>query len=519
MLEVEALSAGYGSIQVLHRISLRVEAGQSVCLIGANGAGKTTLLRCLAGLLRPSAGRIRIEGTDIAAAGASRRLDFGVTLVPEGRRIFSPMSVRENIEMGAFRRLWPRRDRAVVADMDMVFDLFPRLRERQKQTAGLLSGGEQQMLAIGRALMSRPRLLLLDEPSMGLAPRLVQEIFATIGGSTRREWPFCWPSRTPIWPCKTRPGATSSRRARSFAAPRAARWSAVRTCRLSRALMTQSGSETLQTIDTALEAQYALRQRHPEREEVYDDHQRRSAAVRAAGNCRLDVRYGEGPRCLLDIFPAGDRAPVLFFVHGGYWRALDKSYVSFIAEPFRRAGISVVMPGYDLVPAVRVGGIVDQIRAALAWVVEQMAPKRIVVAGHSAGGQLAAMLALDQAARGEGPIVGLMGVSGAFDLRPLLQTSINRDLMMSADEAVEASPLLRLARLPAGATLAPLLGVVGADETKGFKRWTADLVAGWRSHGGAASYCEMIGCNHFTILDRMAEADGEILRAILGFVA
>ena len=180
MLEVEGLSAGYGHVSVLHNISLRVEAGQSVCLIGANGAGKTTLLRCLAGLLRPSSGRIRVEGHDIAGRSASARLDFGVTLVPEGRRVFAPMSVRENLEMGAFRRLWPRRDRKVEADMDAVFDMFPRLRERQSQAAGLLSGGEQQMLAIGRALMSRPRLLLLDEPSMGLAPRVVQDIFAII---------------------------------------------------------------------------------------------------------------------------------------------------------------------------------------------------------------------------------------------------------------------------------------------------------------------------------------------------
>jgi branched-chain amino acid transport system ATP-binding protein len=180
MLEVEGLSAGYGHVSVLHNISLRVEAGQSVCLIGANGAGKTTLLRCLAGLLRPSSGRIRVEGNDIAGRSASARLDFGVTLVPEGRRVFAPMSVRENLEMGAFRRLWPRRDRGVEADMDEVFEMFPRLRERQSQPAGLLSGGEQQMLAIGRALMSRPRLLLLDEPSMGLAPRVVQDIFATI---------------------------------------------------------------------------------------------------------------------------------------------------------------------------------------------------------------------------------------------------------------------------------------------------------------------------------------------------
>ncbi|MGA7809704.1 ABC transporter ATP-binding protein [Bradyrhizobium sp.] len=180
MLEVAALTAGYGGNPVLHRISLRVEAGQSVCLIGANGAGKTTLLRCLAGLIRPSSGSIRIEGKDITAVAASERLGFGVALVPEGRRVFAPMSVRENLEMGAFRRLWPRRDRAVAADMDMVFALFPRLAERHRHAAGLLSGGEQQMLAIGRALMSRPRLLLLDEPSMGLAPRVVQDIFATI---------------------------------------------------------------------------------------------------------------------------------------------------------------------------------------------------------------------------------------------------------------------------------------------------------------------------------------------------
>jgi branched-chain amino acid transport system ATP-binding protein len=180
MLDVSELSAGYGNIQVLHRVSLQVAPGQSVCLIGANGAGKTTLMRCIAGLLRPSAGRITVADQEVGKASASARLGAGVALVPEGRRVFAPMSVRENLEMGAFRRLWPRRDRAVADDMAMVFDLFPRLQERQKQAAGLLSGGEQQMLAIARALMSRPRLLLLDEPSMGLAPRVVQEIFATI---------------------------------------------------------------------------------------------------------------------------------------------------------------------------------------------------------------------------------------------------------------------------------------------------------------------------------------------------
>jgi branched-chain amino acid transport system ATP-binding protein len=180
MLDVSNLSAGYGSTQVLHNVSLHVAAGQSVCLIGANGAGKTTLMRCIAGLLQPSAGRIMLADRDIAAEPTSARLGLGVALVPEGRRVFAPMTVRENLEMGAFRRLWPRRERGVADDLAMVFELFPRLRDRQKQAAGLLSGGEQQMLAIGRALMSRPRLLLMDEPSMGLAPRVIQEIYVTI---------------------------------------------------------------------------------------------------------------------------------------------------------------------------------------------------------------------------------------------------------------------------------------------------------------------------------------------------
>jgi arylformamidase len=267
-------------------------------------------------------------------------------------------------------------------------------------------------------------------------------------------------------------------------------------------------------IDQTLEAEFALRQRHPEREEVYDDHRRRSAALRARGDCRLDLRYGAGPRCLLDVFSADKDAPVLFFIHGGYWRALDKSDVSFIAEPFQRAGMTVVMPGYDLVPAVRVGDIVDQARAALAWVIDRIAPERIVVAGHSAGGQLAAMLALDQAERGSGPIVGLAGISGAFDLRPLLRTSINGDLNLSAEEAESASPLVRLAALRPTAPLMPLLAVVGGDETDGFKQWTADLAIGWRAHGAPATHIEHAGHSHFTILDALVEDEGEIPRAI-----
>jgi arylformamidase len=270
----------------------------------------------------------------------------------------------------------------------------------------------------------------------------------------------------------------------------------------------------LTVIDDTLEAEFALRKRHPERDTVYDDHLRRGAALRAAGNCILDQRYGPGPRCLVDIFPAGARAPVLFFIHGGYWRALDKSYVSFIAAPFRDAGFTVVIPGYDLVPQVRVGDIVAQMRTALNWTIARLAPERVVVGGHSAGGQLAAMLALDQAARGGGLIAGLVGVSGVFDLRPLLCTSINIDLTLSADEAADVSPLLRLRALPAAARLVPMLGIVGGGETDGFKRWTADFVSAWRARGAPAEFKQLAGRSHFTVLDALAEPNGDVLRAV-----
>jgi arylformamidase len=270
----------------------------------------------------------------------------------------------------------------------------------------------------------------------------------------------------------------------------------------------------LTVIDDTLEAEFALRKRHPERDSIYDDHQRRGAALRAAGNCILDQRYGPGPRCLVDIFPAGAHAPVLFFIHGGYWRALDKSYVSFVAAPFRDAGFTVVIPGYDLVPQVRVADIVDQMRAALNWTIARLAPERVVVGGHSAGGQLAGMLALDQAAHGGGPVAGLVGVSGVFDLRPLLCTSINIDLMLSADEAADVSPLLRLRALPAAARLVPMLGIVGGGETDGFKRWTADFVSAWRARGAPAEFKQLAGRSHFTVLDALAEPDGDVLRAV-----
>ena len=177
MLEVRGLAVSYGGIQAVKGIDLDVEEGELVTLIGANGAGKTTTLKALAGLLRPAAGRIHYNGRDITARPAYELVRQGLALVPEGRGVFGRLTVEENLAMGAYSR----RDRArIAADLDRVYGLLPRLAERRRQHGGTLSGGEQQMLAIGRALMSRPRMLLLDEPSMGLAPQMVQKIFETI---------------------------------------------------------------------------------------------------------------------------------------------------------------------------------------------------------------------------------------------------------------------------------------------------------------------------------------------------
>jgi branched-chain amino acid transport system ATP-binding protein len=176
-LEVENVQTYYGSIQALKGISLAVDEGEIVTLIGANGAGKTTTLKTISGVLRPRAGTITLDGRRIDRLPPHEIVQLGVCQAPEGRRIFPRMTVRENLEMGAFAR----RDRtAAAADRQNVFKLFPRLRERLDQKGGTLSGGEQQMRAIGRALMSRPKILLLDEPSMGLAPILVETIFRTI---------------------------------------------------------------------------------------------------------------------------------------------------------------------------------------------------------------------------------------------------------------------------------------------------------------------------------------------------
>ena len=175
ILEVDGLSVSYGAIQALNGVTLRLSEGEIVTLIGANGAGKTTTLRAIMGLVR-SSGEVRYRGESIRSRATHRLVRDGLVLVPEGRIVFANLSVQENLEMGAYAR----RDDGVSRDFDRVFALFPRLAERRRQTAGTLSGGEQQMLAIGRALMSRPRVLLLDEPSLGLAPIVVHAIFEAI---------------------------------------------------------------------------------------------------------------------------------------------------------------------------------------------------------------------------------------------------------------------------------------------------------------------------------------------------
>lgn len=177
MLEVKNIDVYYGNIHALKDINLKVEDGEIVTLIGANGAGKTTTLKTISGLINPKNGEILFNGERISSQNASQIVKLGISHVPEGRRIFANMTVMENLEMGAFIR---KDTKNIADDYDKVFSLFPRLKERKKQIAGTLSGGEQQMLAIGRALMSRPRLLLLDEPSMGLAPLVVKEIFSII---------------------------------------------------------------------------------------------------------------------------------------------------------------------------------------------------------------------------------------------------------------------------------------------------------------------------------------------------
>jgi branched-chain amino acid transport system ATP-binding protein len=177
ILELESVDAFYGRIQALRGVSIKVDKGEIVALIGSNGAGKTTTLRTISGLMHPQSGTIRFDNHDITRTGPSTIVEMGVCQSPEGRRLFPRMTVVDNLFMGAYTR----NDKpGIAADMDRVFTLFPRLKERRTQIAGTLSGGEQQMLAMGRALMARPKLLMLDEPSLGLAPILIETIFSIV---------------------------------------------------------------------------------------------------------------------------------------------------------------------------------------------------------------------------------------------------------------------------------------------------------------------------------------------------
>ena len=177
MLELKSVDAGYGSFQALFGISLEVKAGEAVGVIGPNGAGKTTLMRVISGLIRPTKGAIAMEGADVLATAPHKIIDLGVAHVPENRRLFPRLTVEDNLRMGAFTRAARPK---FAQRLEFVFDLFPRLKERRGQFAGTMSGGEQQMCAIGRALMSDPKLLLLDEPSAGLAPVVVQQVFELV---------------------------------------------------------------------------------------------------------------------------------------------------------------------------------------------------------------------------------------------------------------------------------------------------------------------------------------------------
>jgi len=178
LLELRNLKVRYGRIEAIHDMSITVDKGEVVSLIGANGAGKTTTMRTISGLLTPSAGQILFEGEDITKLAAHRRVALGISQAPEGRGVFPGMTVAENLDMGTFGR---KERGGVASDLERVYTLFPRLKERRTQVGGTMSGGEQQMLAIGRSLMSSPRLLLLDEPSMGLAPQFIRQIFTIVG--------------------------------------------------------------------------------------------------------------------------------------------------------------------------------------------------------------------------------------------------------------------------------------------------------------------------------------------------
>ena len=180
MLRIKNVESGYGRLKVLKKVTMHIRAGEIVTIIGANGAGKTSLLKTISGLIRARAGEILFDLADIGKLPPEKIVFLGCSLVPEGRQIFAPMTVRENILLGAYPQYRKRRGEEVRGDLDRIYGVFPRLRERERQLAGTLSGGEQQMLAIARALMARPKLIMMDEPSMGLAPMIMKDIFTIV---------------------------------------------------------------------------------------------------------------------------------------------------------------------------------------------------------------------------------------------------------------------------------------------------------------------------------------------------
>lgn len=284
-------------------------------------------------------------------------------------------------------------------------------------------------------------------------------------------------------------------------------------------------------IDEAIEKQYNLRLRHPEREEVYAGFTRESALFRAEHGDHLTLRYGSGPRALADVFPAigtSNPAPILIFIHGGYWRTLDKGIFSFIARAYVEAGMTVVMPSYDLAPSVTLGGIVAQMRELLGWVRSEAASfggdaSRIVLSGHSAGGHLAAILALlDGTGPEQGGIRGVIPVSGLFDLRPLRFASVNRDVRMSVEDTETLSPQLMVQRdasLRTGQIQAiPMVVMVGGAETDGFKEQSRDFNDAWFRCGGRSRVEMSEGCTHFTVLKAFADAKSAVFADILAMV-
>lgn len=272
-------------------------------------------------------------------------------------------------------------------------------------------------------------------------------------------------------------------------------------------------------IDDMVEREYNLRLRHPERESIYADFARRSAAYREGQGVLLNQRYGDGPRACLDVFPAGAGAPILVFIHGGYWRTLDKDVFSFLAAPYVEAGITVVMPNYDLAPSVPLTRIAEQMHQALAWLRAEASSfgadaARIVLSGHSAGGHLAAYTALTDATAADRPMIrGIVPVSGVFDLAPLLRTSINREARLTPATAEALSPL-RLARRLATLPPLPLLLLVGGDETAGFKQQSRDFQTLWQSRGLGGDMVLAPGRTHFTVLESFADPNGPVFGGV-----